>query len=176
MSTLAPQIRKEFSSLKEFYSMICDLYFEFRPRVLQEPNMNTSFKVLARSVRGRKWIHFWIHFQCNLFFQFLSAQSHSFLRGPVSGNVALWRMHINKVTASNLSSRNPHFVIMWPTISNHDSVVNLNRMVHPLQLLCPSYWEGGNYFGSPHLWFSFIFWRELLLRCSAHLQALQSAY
>lgn len=168
MSTLAPHTWKEFSSLKGFYSMVCDLYFK-------SPIWIQVLKFWPDQSEERNGF-FWIHFQCNLFFQFLSTQSNSFLRGSISGNVALCRPYINEATASNLSSRNPHFVIMWPTIFNHDSVVNLNRMVHPLQLLCPSYWEGGNYFGSPHLWLSFIFWRELLLRCAAHLQALQSAY
>lgn len=69
MLEIFPHAQKEFNSLKGFSSHDLYLYFEFRPRVLQQPHMNTRFygELSEREENG----FFWIHFQCNLFFQSL---------------------------------------------------------------------------------------------------------
>lgn len=54
MLALFPYTQKEISALKGFYATVCNLYLEFRPRVLQEPKVNRSFKTLANLVRGKK--------------------------------------------------------------------------------------------------------------------------
>lgn len=73
--------------------MICNQYFEFRPRVPQEPHMNTSFKILAHSDRGEKNEVFGFIFNV-IYFPVSSVQCDPFQRGSISGNVALSRTYI----------------------------------------------------------------------------------